>query len=343
MNKNAISTNEGHHGSPMSETRIPPKKCRSRFVWGLIVFLILLGIFIVREKFLWHTIDAIKGRQAIEQAAIGKLQQQVLELRSELEIQKKSLDEFSNQTKISRINWVYAGVGYLVQQAIYQIRLNNFDAARLLLGDALDALSTMPSPEVRAIENELLRVQEAIKTAKNPDQSALLNEVERLKQQVPQLPLKLPGTNYKAQNPTSARESFKQAWGELKQLIVIRHHEKPVEPLVAPSEAVYLRQNLNLQLEQASLAILYRDPALYKFSLEKVKTWVRQFFDLRAKQTQAFLENVNKLEQTNIMPIAPNVKVFDLLESSLAKLKILEKLSSKTQQGTHEYGKEPPR
>ena len=151
-----------------------------------------------------------------------------------------------------------------------------------------------------------------LKATKTVNRDELISQLDALKHQVEKLPLNLPEVSKAAAIETKNDQSgfwqpVKESWGQIKQLMIIRHHDKPVEPLVTPLQDVYLKQNLQLQLEEASLAVLYRDPDLYRSSLQKINAWVKQFFNPRDKATQTFLETIHQLSQVNIETASPNV------------------------------------
>jgi len=66
-------------------------------------------------------------------------------------------------------------------------------------------------------------------------------------------------------------KSFYLAVDGVSELIRVRHRNAPLEPLLSPEEDQFLRHNLGMMLEQAQLALLREEQAVYQASLAKAK------------------------------------------------------------------------
>lgn len=310
MNNNESPKTDGSDKPTESVKKCPYKKWIP--IFALLLSLIAIGIALAVGRCLWKEIQQLKSNNVILENVVQKMQQELPTLESTVKSQENSISEILNQTKASRAHWAYAEIAYLTQQAIYQLRLSNVDNAVGLLNDAL-GIFDVSLPNNSPIENKLATTISTLKATPKIDRNALISQIDQLAQQVDTLPLNLPGspnlsTASSVKNTTSGSWNFfKASWEQLKQLIVIRYHEKPTEPLITPQQDIYLKQNIQLQLEKASMAVLYRDATLYRSSLQKVNTWVKQFFNLRANSTQAFLKATDALSQINIAPTTPDV------------------------------------
>lgn len=326
MNHSKLSeTNELENKS--TEKPIEAKKCPYRKwlpVFACLLSIIAISISLWTARFLKNEIGNLKSGNAVFETSLKKLQQQLPELQYEVRSQQDSINEWLKQTKTSKRNWIEREASYLVKQAIYQLKLNNLNSATELLSDAFNTLNTASFVEAGGIKNQLAEVVRVLKATKTVNRDELISQLGALKQQVEKLPLNLPEfSNLPATRMTKNDQSgfwrpLKESWEQIKQLMIIRHHDKPVEPLVAPLQDVYLRQNLQLQLEEASMAVLYRDPNLYHSCLQKIDAWVKQFFNPRDKATQAFLETIHQLSQVDIETASPNV--FNKLNEILREL-----------------------
>lgn len=322
MNKNSNLSEGALPKITVNKTPSGPKKCvfRARFRCFvlLLIFLFMGGALLFGGRYVWRTLDLMKLRQESQQIDLKKLQGQVAQLMDETGTQKKNFETLSGQLNFSKSEWVYSSAFYLVQQAIFQLRLNNNATAQLLLENAEKMLSNISSSEVRDIKVQLSQVIEVLKVTKKVDQTTLIAQIDQLKSQVDALPLVVLGP---VVSKSSAESSSHKVWEQIKELVVIRHHDKSIEPLMEPSQALYLKQNLNLLLERASLAILYRDASLYQNTLQKAKQWVERFFDRREKRTKDFVQTLDALMKVNIMPVAPQVS--GTLAGILTKLEFL--------------------
>jgi uroporphyrin-3 C-methyltransferase len=93
---------------------------------------------------------------------------------------------------------------------------------------------------------------------------------------------------------------WREAWGELKQLVRVQHMDRPEVPLLAPPQAFFLRENLKLRLLGARLALLSRDQASYKADLEAARDWIVKYYDTREKSVGSVLTTLRNLHESDI-------------------------------------------
>jgi uroporphyrin-3 C-methyltransferase len=97
--------------------------------------------------------------------------------------------------------------------------------------------------------------------------------------------------------------------------ITIRRRDSHAEPLLAPNQDIYLRENIRSRLLVAAQAIPRHQNEVYKQSLETVSTWVRAYFDTTDPATKAFLDELDNLIQQPIsMDVPQQLKSQPLLE-----------------------------
>jgi uroporphyrin-3 C-methyltransferase len=85
------------------------------------------------------------------------------------------------------------------------------------------------------------------------------------------------------------------AWGEIKQLVRIRRMDHPDLPLLSPSQAYFLRQNLKLRLLAARLSLLQRDETTFRNDLAAAEKWLATYFNRRDALTLALQGNLRAL------------------------------------------------
>lgn len=97
--------------------------------------------------------------------------------------------------------------------------------------------------------------------------------------------------------------------------ITVRRRDSNAEPLLAPNQDIYLRENIRSRLLVAAQAIPRHQNEVYKQSLETISTWVRAYFDTTDPATKAFLEELDALSQQSItMDVPDQLKSQPLLE-----------------------------
>src|SRR5262249_750488 len=92
---------------------------------------------------------------------------------------------------------------------------------------------------------------------------------------------------------------WREAWSDLKQLVRVPQVDKREMPLVTPSQAFFLRENLKLRLIGARLSLLARDAPSYKADLKAARDWLSRYYDTRNNNVAhagAVLRNLNEAE-----------------------------------------------
>ena len=96
-------------------------------------------------------------------------------------------------------------------------------------------------------------------------------------------------------------------WSELRQLVVVRQVNNPEPPLLPPSQAYFLRENLRLRLLNARLTLLTRDEAGYREDLRAAQRWIQRYFDPRSKLTADALNQLKQLSSSTLSFEMPTI------------------------------------
>ena len=113
------------------------------------------------------------------------------------------------------------------------------------------------------------------------------------------------------------RRLLSEVWGDVKQLIRIEVADRPAAPLVPAAQQYFLRENLKLRLLTARIALLARDDASFQADLAAADTWLKQYFDARAKPVQSLQATLRQLASTPMPGEMPD------LTRSLEALRVL--------------------
>jgi len=133
----------------------------------------------------------------------------------------------------------------------------------------------------------------------------LLNQISSLQKEVTNLPLKkaflwVPENNEKL-SPSPWKKHLAHSLDEIKSVIIIRHHNTPIEPQRSPEERALLNERLQLTFQEAAWAVLQKNQAVYAWALEYIHTTAQQQFDLTRPETKLFLTTLNNLMQEKII------------------------------------------
>ncbi len=78
-------------------------------------------------------------------------------------------------------------------------------------------------------------------------------------------------------------------------------------PLLPPSQAYFVRENLRLRLLNARASLLARDEAGYREDLRATQAWVQRYFDPRSKSTADALAQLKPLSAVSISFEMPTI------------------------------------
>ncbi len=211
-------------------------------------------------------------------------------------------------------------------EAEYLIRLanqrllteRNTKNATALLLTADEILRDLDEVDLLAVRQALAKSITALRMAPGVDREGLYLQLEALSEQLIKLPLIAPelldGAKVVVEQPVTSennwrdklRQGFYKAVDGLDELIRVRRRNAPLEPLLSPEEDQFLRHNLGMMLEQAQLALLREEPAIYQSSLMKAQQWLEDYFDLNEGASQ-LVEQLSQLEQQNVVQQLPDI------------------------------------
>ncbi len=87
----------------------------------------------------------------------------------------------------------------------------------------------------------------------------------------------------------------------------MRQLDKPEPPLLPPSQAYFVRENLRLRLLNARLSLLARDEAGYRQDIGTAQRWIERYFDPRSKQTAEALQQLKQLSSASLSFEVPSI------------------------------------
>jgi uroporphyrin-3 C-methyltransferase len=246
--------------------------------------------------------------QAVKEE-LGKLheRQQVL---------KDAVTELLKTNRHLRHEWLVAEAEYLVNLAGHRLILaRDANTAITALKAADDRLREAGDPSLIVLRKALAEDISALEAVTLPDTAGLSLKLSTMVQDVDDLPLLTPEPETAARQqsgPTKPnienwRELPAAMWEDMKKLVIIRDHQGPIKPLLSPEQHFFLSQNLKLQLEQARLALLNGENAIYHERLDTVQTWLHNWFDLENNRNMHMLDRLKELQAIDVQPSLPEL------------------------------------
>src|SRR3954469_15655630 len=255
------------------------------------------------------------SRQAQEAVREAQVKVAGLEGRlAESQSQQLALEALYQELSRNRDEWQLAEIEQVLAIASQQLQLaRNVRAALLALQLAESRLSRSDRPQFAPIRRALARDIERLKAAPAVDFAAVTARIDNLIAGVDGLPLAFDERTERAaaaKDGAAAERSFvgrlgAEVWSEISQLVVVRRMDAAEPPLLPPSQAYFVRENLRLRLLNARVSLLGRDEAGYREDLRASQAWVQRYFDARSKATadaQAQLKQLSAVSISFEMP-----------------------------------------
>lgn len=266
-----------------------------------------------QQKIAQHEQALADQYQQLEQER-ESLRQQGMQLNHSLSIMQQRLGGNTNQ-------WQVAEAEYLIRVANHRLTL---------MHDPLTALAALHSADERLRDTgdpgwggvRTVLAQEITRLTGVPkvDMDGLVARLSALTEQVDQLPLREEGVAINTLEPATVvveaegpeqgfdlQRIWQDFWDGFKSMMVIRHHQQPIAPMLSPEQGYILRQNLRLKLEGASTALMGRNASFYQESLRSSAAWVDRYFATGSPSVEAFREQLSQLTKEEIAPVLPDI------------------------------------
>ncbi|MEA9390964.1 uroporphyrinogen-III C-methyltransferase [Acerihabitans sp. TG2] len=317
----------------------PPATRRGKLSLSmLLAILAILLTFLLAAIFYSYSSRQIKEQTAVNQQLQSRLEalqhkqqqqqqdnqtalsQQTQELSAAQQQQAASQDKQLNELrdKVATISgsdantWLLAQANFLVKQAGQKL-WSDHDVltASVLLKDADVSLAQMNDPSLMGVRRAITEDIASLAAVSQVDFDGIFMRVNQLSNQVDNLRL---ADNNSDQSPMDSdggqelssslhewRQNLSKSWHNfMNDFITIRRRDTGAEPLLAPNQDIYLRENIRARLLIAALAVPRHQNEVYQQSLETVSTWVRAYFDTDDANTRAFLSELDNLSQQSI-------------------------------------------
>ncbi len=262
----------------------------------------------------------IAQKQQAASVAIEKQREQVAEV---LDQQRQAVTDAINtqREELARFNvsdrqqWLVAETQYLLRLANQRIMMaGDVEAARALLVSADEIARQLESIDYLPLRSAVADDLAALRSVRNIDKeglylrlSALIHQIDRLKAfempKPPQLEKKEKADTLKER----LQQGYDAALAKVSRYVQVRRRDVPYTALMDPQWEGLVRQNLRMLLEQAQMALLMGNQALYEDSLKRAGHWVVEFFDADKQAATAMAEGITALQGETVSVELPDV------------------------------------
>lgn len=222
--------------------------------------------------------------------------------------------------------WLLAQADFLVKMAGRKLWSDqDVTSAATLLKSADTSLADMNDPSLLEVRRAIFEDINTLSNLTQVDFDGIILRVNQLSNQVDNLRLVENNTDEAPMDQDSDelsssigewRQNLSKSWHNfMADFITLRRRDASAEPLLAPNQDIYLRENIRSRLLVAVQAIPRHQNETYRQSLETISTWVRAYFNTTDPVTKAFLEELDTLSQQSIsMDLPERLKSQPLLE-----------------------------
>ena len=274
------------------------------------------------------------SRQAREEAQALAARVALLEAKlNEAQGQQAALESMYQDLARGRDERLLIEIEQSVAIAAQQLQLaGNVEAALIALQSAETRLTQNGNAQFASVRRLITRDIERLKALPQADISGMATRLETVVAAVDTLPLA-----YAQRPPRSAAKGKEQtpapamteaaywsglldgAWTEVKEMVRIERMDKDAPALLAPSQTLFLRENLRLRLINARLSLLQRDGSSFRDDLGLAVKWLEQYFDMRAPAVKSARDTLQRMSASNLNLALPRL---DETQAALRTLRL---------------------
>ena len=248
--------------------------------------------------------------------------------RKELEA---SIVALQRQLGKTRGDWLLADAEYLLSVANQRLHLvGDVGTTREALEAADQRLRESGDASVFNVREQIAKEIALLNGVVVPDIVGIYADIQHLQDAVESLSVFLPHAEKepeKAAKPqdltAEGHEILDKVAKELEGYVVLRHTEQPVNAILSPAEAHFIKQQLKVRLEMIEIALVQQNDTLFISSIANAKEWLQRNF-AENLQTEQFIAELDKLSGVQLHSQYPDVS------GSLRMLKDISKLRLET-------------
>jgi uroporphyrin-3 C-methyltransferase len=223
--------------------------------------------------------------------------------------QQQALEALYQELARDRDQWTLSDIEQIVLTASQQLQLaGNVKAAIIALETADQRLLRLDKPQFtrlrQAIANDLARLH----ATPFVDQTGISLKLSAMAENIDLWPLASAHTKKPTQSAKAGTNLTRDLLAEFKNLVQIRRLDQGEPALLMPEQEYFLRQNLQLRLLAARLALLARDTAGYQADLNAAGRLLARYFNTQDSAVAAAQSELRKLAALSAAPKLPELK-----------------------------------
>lgn len=289
-------------------------------------------------------LDELGQQQNTIESSVSSTGQNLKDTEKEIQDRLKGLHK---QFQLTIQQREYDNQDWMLLKARYYLELaqinahwsdsNNTTIALLKQADMI--LANISTQDVFKIRQAIAKEIALLNASSQLDTAGLLSQLDAMNQTISKLPLAtLPASKastaaIKKTNTKAWKERLQDSVSVLEKLVVIRHHDEDIKPLLSPVYVAVVRENIRLNLQQAQWAVLKRNNEIYQMAINEAIMNVQRNFDPNASASKDVLIQLTHLKTLNLHQPRPKLAL---------SLPLLNQLIDQ-KQTSPEKGKQPAR
>ncbi|MBY0577857.1 MAG: uroporphyrinogen-III C-methyltransferase [Burkholderiales bacterium] len=249
-----------------------------------------------------------RAAQALEAERASDVRIGILERKmADSQNQQVALEQMYQELARSRDESALAEVEQVLLIANQQLQLaGNVRAALIALQNVDNTLQRMDRPQLRPLRKVINRDIDRLKSMPFADVVGESLHLDNVLNLVDAMPLAMEAHPHPAPGKTGKKEGSvwlafgREAWEDVKQLVKIQNMGKEEMPLLPPSQAYFLRENLKLRLLSARLSLLAHDQGAFREDLKTAQDWIRRYFDVNSAEAKESLSTLHQIYGSEI-------------------------------------------
>jgi uroporphyrin-3 C-methyltransferase len=247
---------------------------------------------------------------------------QLVKTESNAKLQNKQLlqnaERLAQLPGADRNDWLLAEAEYLLRLANQRLVLEkDWQGAVAILVAADKVLAETENPLITSVRQLLAKELQTLRAVPAVDLTGAVARLQAVQDQISELEWmprtlpKAPAIVKEAVDPAvelTAWDKFAaKALAGIRTVVRIREHDKELPAPLTPDQHYYLQQNMHLMLEQAQVALVRQQDALYKQSIKRTQDWLEEFVIVKNAKTEAVAVTLAELKSWNVSPEFPQI------------------------------------
>ena len=237
----------------------------------------------------------------------------------EIQLQYTALQEMYQDVVAQEDRRLLGDVEHLLMVASQQLQLTGDVQGAIRTMETADAMLATSDKQARylALRKAIAADLEALKSVDEVDINGAIVKVDVLIGGIGDLPFaaetaRVIQTDDLPPEAPDHRPAWRillsDVWSQLKQLVTIRHLDKPDSALLSPDQAFFIRENLKLRLLAVRISLLTRNDTVYHQDLQAALEILNRYFDITHKRGQLMVETIQKLNENQLATPLPSLE-----------------------------------